>query len=214
MPSRCALSGIARAKQSRPIGPATPTRNASRVEYEHEYAGVVEWYQNRADGLEQGFDIAQRPLASAVSSSDPLELRIETGGEFVLTEVGAERVVLRDELTASVLSLGALHTIDARGRVLPTHFALRDAQLTIVVEDRGAEYPITVDPLVVNESTKLDLSYVPQGRFGYSFDILGLRAAVGAPGTPETAGAVLRLPLAERHLGARNQDRVCERLGW
>ncbi len=58
----------------------------------------------------------------------------------------ANRVVAVNEDSAWLIS--ELHAQDAAGRMLPVAFAVNDGALRIRVDDRGAMYPITVDPYI------------------------------------------------------------------
>jgi hypothetical protein len=92
-------------------------------------------------------------------------------------------VLLEDAETESLLALRGPHAVDARGRVLSSHFELRDGLIAIVVDYQSTTYPITSDPIFVNENIKLTSDQSPpQALFSDSFDMLGSRAAVGAPG--------------------------------
>lgn len=170
-----------------PPAPQVEARGA-RVEYRRE--GLVEWYWNAPDGLEQGFDIARRPLAEA--GPGPLVLELELGGDLalerVLPSVGA--IVSRGDADGPRLSISKLHAFDARGRSLPCHFEGRGTRLALVVDDRDARYPIVVDPTIQNEAAKLRVEGAPHGTdFGFALDLSGEYALVGAPGDVPSAGS-------------------------
>jgi trimeric autotransporter adhesin len=66
---------------------------------------------------------------------------------------GDERAVMSDGavlLSARGVSLayGGLIATDARGRRLPAHIQLLGDRLSLVIDDRGARYPLRVDPFV------------------------------------------------------------------
>jgi hypothetical protein len=87
-----------------------------------------------------------------------------------------------------------LAATDARGRVLPAHFALRDGQALIEVDDQGAAYPVRVDPLVQQSGEVISSDGTPGGDFGRSVAVSGNTVAVAADsqtvGSREDAGAV------------------------
>ena len=133
-----------RAGRMRPALAAEPRAIGSRVEYRR--AGMVEWYENLSGGVEQGFTLTTRPagagpLRIAGRISDELRARVGEGGE-------AASFV--DRSGTLVLHYGSLAAWDARGRKLHARLEVRDGALAIEVEDQGAAYPITVDPLMTS----------------------------------------------------------------
>ena len=91
-----------------------------------------------------------------------------------------------------MLRYGGLTTVDASGRRLSSSLAVRNGHVVISVNDRGARYPITVDPLVQQSGR---LASNPSGAgdlFGASTTLSpdGNTALIGAPGANSNAGAV------------------------
>jgi hypothetical protein len=71
--------------------------------------------------------------------------------------------------------------VDAQGRNLPAHLEAACGEALIVVDDRGASYPITIDP-TFSEIKKLPPSDGVEGdSFGFSVAIYEDTAIVGAP---------------------------------
>jgi hypothetical protein len=103
----------------------------------------VEWWREREQGLEQGWDVAAPPLGEG-----PLRITVAWGGARV--ESDGERLLLTAGLHR--FHYGPATAYDARGRALP---ATLDTD-GVVVDDRGAAYPITVDPLVTVAATQVD----------------------------------------------------------
>jgi CSLREA domain-containing protein len=134
---RLALVGLGYASTVRPVGSVRPSAEGNRVMYVH--PGVREWYVNGPLGVEQGFDVLARPRAAAgpltlsVALAGNMRARLERGG-VVLAGGGA------------TLRYGDLSVTDARGRVLPARLALASGRVLIRIEDRGARYPLRVDP--------------------------------------------------------------------
>ena len=150
--------------------------DGARVEYER--AGVQEWYVNGPLGLEQGFTIAAAPAGTG-----EVELAIATSGSLrpVLGEQGSY-VTLRDVGGQPVLQVAELFVEDAHGRVLPSRFSVHGADVLVTFDDRGATYPVTVDPLVATfKNTFFPNDPQFDGFFGWSVDMDGSRAVVGAP---------------------------------
>ena len=147
------------------VSPAPTADGGSRVVYDHRGSGLVEWYENTKAGLEQGFTIAEPPLPAAAGASElAVEGQLLDGLRAELRADGA--VDLIDRSGACVLHYGEPHVFDARGREIPSWLALSAEQenLSIVVADAGAAYPLTIDPLVsspswITESDQNEASY-------------------------------------------------------
>jgi hypothetical protein len=125
-----------------PASLAEPAQNGSRITYERK--GWSEWYENGADGLEQGFTVNRRPPG-------PGPLRVEEKFQGDLRpELQDGAVDLLDARGVSVLRYDKLVVQDASGRVLPSWLSLDGRALAIQVDDHGARYPLTIDPLLTS----------------------------------------------------------------
>jgi hypothetical protein len=117
-----------------------------KVRYDR--GALVERYENRPDGLEQLFDVMRAP-----DGAGELEIRMRiTGGFAEVAAADDATVSLRTAAGEVSLALSGLRVFDARGAVLPAHFAARPDELSIRIDDRGALYPLLVDPLLTNPS--------------------------------------------------------------
>ncbi len=85
--------------------------------------------------------------------------------------------MLYDDLAAS----------DARGRALPAWFSVRAGRAWVEVDDRGATYPVRVDPAVQQASVLISSNGTFGGGFGYSVGVSGNTVVVGADN--QTVGA-------------------------
>lgn len=210
------LASIARGDGRLVPSPGRIEAGPERVEYHR--AGLVEWYRNDAQGLEQGFDIPERLLEA--QGAAPLELELAFDGDLRLENVlGAVGATFAAGADGPRLSLTKLLAFDSHGRDLPCRFERRGERLALIVDDRGAHYPIVVDPTVQNESAKLTLEGPPERTaFGSAIDLAGELALVGAPGDGSTAGAayVFRRWGTSWHLDAKlvgGTARVDDRFG-
>ncbi|MHB8523877.1 MAG: integrin alpha [Limisphaerales bacterium] len=99
-------------------------------------------YFNDARGLRQDFLVRQRP------SRGPLTLDIDVTAEGVTMTSDADGVRFHEAFTGQpVLSYGTVKAVDATGTTLPSQVVITEAhRLSIVVDDRQAVYPVTVDP--------------------------------------------------------------------
>src|SRR5437899_12435 len=64
------------------------------------------------------------------------------------------------------LTYGALFATDAAGRALRTRMALAGSELVLVVDARGARYPLTIDPVLQVGQKITGLEEQGEGRFG------------------------------------------------
>jgi hypothetical protein len=149
-----------------PVAAVEPSLAGDRVEYVR--GPLTEWYRNDERGLEQGFTIAEPP-----PEGGPLRVEMRVEGTLVPRLAHGrdvvELVTARGEIA---LRLDTLHTFDATGRELPSAFEVRGSTIAISVEDRGAAYPIVIDPTVKNPAwTMLGVQLV--SNFGYSVDGAG-----------------------------------------
>jgi hypothetical protein len=135
------LVGVGRGSSVSSPSAASPVAAGNRVWYPR---GLVsEWYVNGPIGLEQGFTVLHRLAAGA----GPLRLSLAVGG---LRPVASPNgVSLRSPGTgASVLRYGALVATDARGDRLPAWWSVGARGIDIRVRDRGARYPLRIDPFI------------------------------------------------------------------
>ena len=149
----------------------SPQVHANRVAYSH--AGVREWYANGPLGLEQGFDVAAAPSRG----QGPLTLSLALSGD-VHAHLERSDVLLRG--AGAVLRYGGLEVSDARGRRLDSWLELAPGRLLIRVDDRGASYPLQIDPLV--QAAELSASDGGIGdELGWAVATSGNTIVAGAP---------------------------------
>ena len=165
------LSAYGYASALAPAPAETPRASANRVSYTD--GSLTEWFANGPLGLEQGFDVAARPSAGG----GPLTVSLAISGN--LTAHLQDGSVLLDGRGVA-LRYGGLAATDARGRVLHSWLQLAGGNVLIRVDDRGALYPLRIDPLVQQaELTASDGD--KEDRLGYSVAISGNTVVVGAP---------------------------------
>jgi FG-GAP repeat/Prealbumin-like fold domain len=145
-----------------PVVAAAPAGHANRVSYRR--GSLTEWYANGPLGLEQGFTLKAPP---AVARTGPLSLALSLSGSLH-PSLGRDARSL--SFAGSSLRYSGLAAFDARGHRIPARLELRGHTLLIRVNDRGARYPLTIDPFV--QLAKLTASD------GGDYDILGDSVAV------------------------------------
>jgi hypothetical protein len=137
-------SGWGREGRMRRAADVEPRCDGVRAVYERD--GWTEWYENRAEGVEQWFTIHERvPGAGALR----IEGRIAEGlGARHDPDAGVIDFVAQG--CAPVLRYSKLIAWDARGRELASRMELDGGSIALVVDDAHAAYPVTIDPLLNN----------------------------------------------------------------
>jgi hypothetical protein len=168
-----------------------------RVTYDWD-ATLQEWFINDTRGLEHGFIIKERPASATTLNSQPPVLRSFSEGGSTLKLLLAVRGDLRPEVEsdgrgvrfvdaqgAVLLTYSGLKVTDADGKILPSRFtalASRPTPLvTLLVDERGARYPLTIDPIAQQ-------AYLKASNTGGS-DYFGLSVAVSGDTVVVGAGA-------------------------
>lgn len=177
-------------------GVAGVMAEGSRVSYQWDET-LTEWYVNDVRGLEHGFTLQQRPGA-APEQILPHSILTPTrsaqncvNGPLVIT-LGVQGS-LRPQISAdghsaqfvnaagtAVVNYSGLKVVDAEGAAVPAWFEpVRDG-LRLIVDDRTARYPLTIDPVAQQAYLKASNTGL-QDYFGYSVAISGDTAVIGAP---------------------------------
>lgn len=132
---------------------STPKAKAEGTRLSYRWDDIVEeWWVNDSHGLEHGFTLSQRPSEiSALKSeiSSPLAFTLSVRGTLTphRTE-DALGITFADTTGKTILTYAGLKVWDADGKVLPSHFAeVSGSTVRLLVDERGARYPLTVDPI-------------------------------------------------------------------
>ncbi len=107
-------------------------------------AALTEWYLNDERGLEQGFTLSAAPHPRG-NADLVVELAIST---TLRATLNGDIVEFTDAIGKLQVRYSGLEAYDARQKRLPTHLELEGNLIRLVVEDTGAVYPITIDPLL------------------------------------------------------------------
>jgi hypothetical protein len=169
------LSGVGRGKELNPARQSTPIAEANRVAYGGR--GVQEWYAAGPLGIEQGFTVARRPAGGA----GPLVIALQLGGSLH-AELAGSQVDFLTKTGKLALRYGGLEALDSRGGHLWSELALSSDSLQLRVSDRGAVYPLHIDPLVEQQKV------VPTDESSGASEF-GRRVAVSADGDTMLVGA-------------------------
>jgi hypothetical protein len=154
---------------------------------------MTEWFVNGSRGLEHGFTLTSRPGASAAALALHLAVR---GTLTPRVSQDGRRVSFLDDRGTSALNYAGLKVTDADGRELAARFTRERDGLRLEVDERGARYPITIDPTVQQAYLKPAAVGISQAGdwFGYSVAVSGNTVVVGAPQEDSSSLGVNSLP--------------------
>jgi hypothetical protein len=151
-----------------------------RLSYDWD-ASVQEWFVNDQRGLEHGFTVKARPEGA---TDAPLQFTLAVRGTLTAhLSADALGVEFRDAAGDTVLTYAGLKVWDADGKVLASRFeAAREKTMRLLVEERGARYPLTIDPIAQQAYVKPATVGTTQAGdyFGRSVAIEGDTVVVGA----------------------------------
>src|SRR5688572_1852608 len=126
------LAAVGRDDNLVSMATTAPSIAGNRVEYRH--PNVVEWWQILSVGFEQGFTFSERPAGR--------------GDLTLVLDASRPGAAHGGAVAWGSLRYGALVVTDRDGRVMPATMETIGERLVIAVNDAGAVYPLTVDPLV------------------------------------------------------------------
>jgi uncharacterized repeat protein (TIGR01451 family) len=161
---------------------AEPVAQNNGIEYRR--GALTEWYLNDQRGLEQGFTLTARPASASSNHRDvgPLTLTVAIDSDLTPTlNATADSVAFAGKSGESVLHYSGLLAWDANGRHLPARIELRSqGALALLIDDRAAAYPVTIDPLIFVETKLTAFDGDPDDAFGVSAAASGDTVVVGA----------------------------------
>ncbi len=170
------LLALGRGGGLNPSDVVSPVVRANRVVYDR--GALAEWYAAGPLGVEQGFTLQRRPTGAR----GPLTLALGLGGSLRPIQTGSQvRFLTRSGRVA--LRYGGLSATDAGGRRLPVALELRGGRILVRVWDRGARYPLQIDPFIQQGEKLTGGEESGAARFGYSVALSadGDTALVGGP---------------------------------
>jgi hypothetical protein len=128
-------------------------------------------------GLQQTFEIPERP-----DGSGEIDLVLALRG--LKSRSGENSSVVLSSADGPYAQVGETYVRDRQGKMLPAELAAEGGRYRIRIDDRGATYPLQVDPIIVLFSWRLVATISPglaaASNFGTSVDLNGAFAAVGA----------------------------------
>jgi hypothetical protein len=161
-----------------------PTAIANRVEYRR--GALTEWYVNGPIGLEQGFTLQEAPG----HANGPLTLAFTVAGDLQASVDSSARDLTLSKHGAAAFRYAGLRAWDANRRELRTWLEMAGKELRLRVDDAGARYPVTIDPVV--QAAKLVAQTTLNGtphNDGVAGDQLGRSIAISDDGSTVVVGA-------------------------
>lgn len=138
------IKGIGRGNQLM-LRPDNPSATGDGHLITYRYAGFTVEYLNDHKGVRQNFIVHTKP-----AGNDELRVSLQLEGDLVVRQAGPQKLFFQQkgfEGTAEMVYDG-LKVWDANYRPLTAHLeATTNNEIRIVVDDRDAVYPITIDPL-------------------------------------------------------------------
>ena len=144
------------------------------------YEVIGAWLAGGSEKLRGAADYGV-PLVDAVEDACPeADVVVDMSDEPVLGPRGAS-LVLRAEDGRVALHYTDLFAYDADGQRLPAWMRVEAGAIVLYVDDAGARYPVTIDPLVWAEQQRLVASdWAEADQFGSSVALSGDTVLVGA----------------------------------
>lgn len=134
-------TGMGRAGHMR--APPAPTGSQIvRNRYHRRRGASEEWLVNGPVGLEQGFEITERP-----EGPGKLVLQVSIDGSRPRSSLGGQ-IALPDASGRAFLRYTDLYAHDAGGRPLAATMVAVGATIELHIDDLGAQYPLSIDPLL------------------------------------------------------------------
>ena len=174
------LEGYGYGDHLQPIANVAPVSAKNRVEFEH--GTLTEWYVNGPLGLQQGFTLEEAPLKTCFGNCRlSLVLTMQGNLKADVLENGSS-LLLADAYGKAVLRYSGLLVYDAAGREFPAQLRTRGDNLVITLDDTGARYPLTIDPIfedaVLSHDDETGEAYA---YLGMAVAVSGDTVVVGAP---------------------------------
>ncbi len=170
-----------------PVTETTPEASDNRATYHRR--GFDEWYVVGPLGIEQGFTVTAPPACRA-RGGEGVMIALASSGLRARLEPNGTAAALVDPTGKEVLRYTDLYVVDAAGNELSAELRVQAGALAIWFDDRGATYPVTVDPLIgVPQQTLIASDPAPSNDFGGSVALSGDTVVVGASGNADFEGA-------------------------
>jgi hypothetical protein len=148
---------------------------------------LIERWVNSATDLEQWFILNQRPKGA--TSGQLLTLQLTVNSDLNATQDG-NNIRFVNQSGTTTITYNKLKVWDATGRQLLAHMQLDAQQLSLMIDDSAADYPLTIDPSFQQQAYLKASNTNAFDAFGFSVAIAGDTLVVGAPGEASNATGV------------------------
>ncbi|MGH9785139.1 MAG: integrin alpha, partial [Terriglobia bacterium] len=167
------LSALGREGNLSTVQPAVLVVEEGHAEFRR--GTLAEWYINDEKGLEQGFTIDSPPRVG--SNQAPVILEMALGGNLLAyPNEDGQSILFKTAKGEESMRYAGLKVSDARGNRLEAWLGVLPQRLQIWINDDGAAYPLTIDPLLVSPAWMVESnqgSWLESPAFGYSVATAG-----------------------------------------
>jgi hypothetical protein len=140
---RLQLTGLGRGARLEAVSAGTPEEKDNRIKYRR--GALTEWYVNGPLGLEQGFTLDAPPPRKA---GEALTLAVNLSGDLsAVPDPRGDGMALQAHLGGTALRYRGLVAWEGTGRTLPAWWQWQGSEVRVRVDDSGARYPLTIDPI-------------------------------------------------------------------
>lgn len=143
-----------------------------RLNY-HWNDNITEYWINSEQKLEQWFEIIQRPFNHQNIQQGPLQIQMTLDTDL--------EVSLKDNsLNIGTITYDQLKVWDVNGQIITARLDLQGKELTILIDDGNANYPLTIDPSFAQGAYLKASNTDVDDEFGDSVSISGNTLVIGA----------------------------------
>ena len=150
--------------------------NGNTVTYQWK-PGLREWWTNSPRGVEQWFELAERPAVA--KDHQPLVVAMTLDTQFNV-EIDDNALKLTSPDRSTVITYDRLKVWDANGNILPARMHWTQNQLALHVDDTDATYPVTIDPTFAQQAYLKAFNSDENDNFGHTVAVSGDTVVVGA----------------------------------
>ena len=161
--------------QERRVTKAHAAPDVEKFSYQWD-SNLEEWFVNGRNGLEHGFTLAARPGGSDA----PLMLHLSVLGTLTPRVSADGHNVTFEDGHSAVVNYNGLKVNDAKGHLLPARFVPESQGLRLEIDDRSAQYPLTIDPVATQEAYFKASNTGANDAFGSVVALSGDTLVVGA----------------------------------
>ena len=128
------------------VAAVEPKASGHRVEYTR--PEFIEWYENKPEGVEQGFTLHRKPRTPTQNPSWVQIISQPIQGLTLHLSSNQQSIAFLDANQVKVLDYGQLLVKDARGKILASELRIEKNAIILAFDDQAAEYPVIIDPLL------------------------------------------------------------------